>query len=113
MDCGDICTTVKTVNMAKLFALDGQDGERVDCVRAKLEAIAYMRDLYIFSGWCPHWLMVAARALNSWFDSVHSRPILLVAPCQGLLPQARGHLVPFRSYGRWRWKLEDGAKSEG
>lgn len=75
-----------------------------------------MRDLYICSGSCPHWLMVAARALNSWFDSVHSRPILLVARCQRLLPQARGHLAPFRGLGVVEvgggW-LEDGAKSEG
>lgn len=63
-----------------------------------------------------HWLMVAARALNSWFDRVHSRLVLLVARCQTLLPQAGGHLAPFRGLGVVEdgggW-LEDGAKSEG
>lgn len=63
-----------------------------------------------------HRLMVAARALNSWFDSVHSRLVLLVARCQTLLPQAGEHLAPFRGLGVVEdgggW-LEDGAKSEG
>lgn len=63
-----------------------------------------------------HRLMVAARALNSWFDSVHSRLVLLVARWQTLLPQAGEHLAPFRGLGVVEvgggW-LEDGAKSEG
>lgn len=31
-----------------------------------------MRDLYICSRLCPHWLVVAARTFNSWVDDVHS-----------------------------------------
>lgn len=38
------------------------------------------------------------KTLNSRFDNVHSRPIL-VPGCQRILPQARFHLVPFRGLG--------------